>query len=189
MEDVLQPNGAGLYIATTPVPDEATAYARGSIAGMLRNEYDLTRVTLRTPFAVQGEDCDLDYFVVMYDGSIVGTYRVFPLDDSHYTGIYAEDSNMATALNALADTTNYLSPAKIGVGEYEDLYAVTPTSEHTVLSDYAGRVTPVKAARVAASTMTVAAETVSVVDASENIGFIDSVSDTRSMTDYIRNWE
>ena len=45
-------DGEGIYIATTPVPAGATTHARGAIAGLLRNERDLSRVTLGTPFAV-----------------------------------------------------------------------------------------------------------------------------------------
>lgn len=166
----------GIYIATTPVPVGATSHARASIAGVLCNERDLSRVTLGTPFTVQGYDCDLYYFPVMYDGSVVGTYRVFALDDGRYTGIYAEDPDMAAALNALADTTGRLSPARIVVGQYEDLYAVTPSSVYTVLPDYADRVTPVASVRAASAAVAASAETVSVVDVSENIGFVDNVS-------------
>lgn len=168
----------GIYIATMPVPAGATAHARSSIAGLLCNKHNLNRITLGTPFTLQGCDCDLYYFPVMYEGSIVGMYRVFTLSDGSYTGIYAEDPNMVAALNALANTTSRLSPAQIVVGQYEDLYAVTPTSVYTVLPDYAGRVTPAISVRTTMDTVVMATEPVSVVDVSESIGFVDNVGDT-----------
>ncbi|MBP3389494.1 MAG: C10 family peptidase [Clostridia bacterium] len=83
---------------------------------------------------------------------------------------------MAAALNALANTTSQLSPARIVVGQYEDLYAVTPSSVHTVLPDYAGRATSAASVRAAATPATAAVETIAVVDASEGISFVDNVS-------------
>lgn len=174
--DILQPNSAGLYIATTPVPAGATAYARETIAGVLCSEYNLDRLILGTPFAVQGHDCDLYYFPVMYDNTIVGTYRVFLLNTGQYTGIYAEDPTMAATLNALTSSTTPLSPACIVTGQYEDLYAVTATKIHTVLSDYAGRITPARSIRGAASTLA-STQTNITVNISEGIGFVNNVRD------------
>lgn len=172
----------GIYVATEPVPVAAVTYAQGSIAGILRENYDLSLVSLGAPFTVKGHDCDLYYFIVFLSGNPVGTYRVFEHSSGVYTGIYAEDPEFLNAIAALEQQSTVDAPAKIIVGTYTDIYAVVGSRISTIVADYADRVTPTSIVSAAAqrSGSSKTGTEQKVVNIKEDIGFVLPSSANRS---------
>lgn len=130
----------GIYVSTLPVPAEAVTYAKESIGPMIYDFYSEGTVTVGQPFTVKGHDCDLYYFLVFSGNSLVGYYRVFETEEG-YTGIFSEDTEFIMGFEKLKGMTSPSSPAKIQVGDYEDIYAVTLTKVVSVCDDPMGNAT------------------------------------------------
>lgn len=133
----------GLFIITEEVPAEAIKYMREHIAGICNGLYPLDMVTVGEPFVVKGHDTDLYYFLIYSNGELVTSYRVFQIENGGYSGILDESElpQFLDGFKELMDITTSRSPAKIVVGEYEDMYAVAGDKILTILEDYAGRIT------------------------------------------------
>lgn len=167
-----QAGTAGLYLETAPVPAAAVIYAQNSIGGMLRHSYDLSEITVGTPFVLEGHDCDLYYFLVYHRNVLVGTYRVYEPESGVYTGIYEEDSDWTGNLTQLAARTSPAAPARLVVGSYEDVYAVVSHTAYTVGTDYQDRTTATSAVLTAAA----AADAAVTVNAAVGIDFVTPTS-------------
>ena len=134
-------NSEGIYISSETVPDEVYTYAEENIGWILRDLYPLNTLSVGQPFAIDSHTDELYYFLVYSDGDLVGFYRVFTDEDGKYSGIFSEEIEIVEGFKELENTTNTDNPAKIMVGKYEDIYAVTQNKVSTILSDYQGRST------------------------------------------------
>ena len=71
----------------------------------------------------------------------MGHYRVFTNEEGEYKGIFSENTEIIEGFNKLSSQTSPETPAKIVVGDYEDIYAVTTVGNFSLLDDPEGRKT------------------------------------------------
>lgn len=130
---------SGFYILSDAVPEEAIEHTRDNIGSMINDLFPLKNVKIGTPFKLTGSN--LYYFIIYCEEEIVGTYRVFERENGSYSGIFNENDEFILGLEKIKELTSLTKPAKIMIGEYEDIFAIIGTEIHTVLKDYAGNVT------------------------------------------------
>lgn len=133
----------GPYIITKPVPNEAVQHTRKTIGNLLADLYSLDSVSIGKPFTVEGHSVDLYYFLVYNEKKLVGNYRVFLKNDGNYSGIFSESPEWLNEIEYLQTETSENNPAKIVVGDYEDVYAITSNSIIPIIEDPYGNTTNV----------------------------------------------
>lgn len=108
----------GVYLSTTPIPEDAINYAinnvfRYLLARSQEDNFDLNSITMGTPFAMGKEnasDGDIYYFPIFSNNQILYTFRVYMVEDG-YTGILSP--YMAEPLNNYIHATTKSSPLYI----------------------------------------------------------------------------
>lgn len=138
-EEVL--NEDSMYIYSKEVPNEVITYTQSNIGEVLQATYSTNTYTVGTPFTLEGHSGDLYYFMVYDDDKIIGFYRVYEDETGKYAGIYSENELFINNIADLYTTSD--APARIVVGDYEDIYAVVNNKVNTLLPDYEGRSTEI----------------------------------------------
>lgn len=118
------------YIASVDCPDAYFEYAEANISKFilsLNAGLDTTKISVGTPFAFADNEPDVFYFPVMYNGTIVYLFRVYPNGESYsaaITDFLAEDIESLAHLTSV-DAPMYLNCvankiiATIGGNSYE----------------------------------------------------------------------
>lgn len=158
----------GLFLLSSDVPEEAVEYTENTIGGMIHDIYDVNSITVGKPFVVEGHSCDLYYFLVYNNGKVVGVYRVFNTENG-YTGIFSENPELVENLEKLKKLTTDRNPARIVVGDYEDIYAIMSNGQVVqILTDPMGRATEIGNTDIMASSMSLS---LSVINATDSVEF------------------
>lgn len=171
-------NVTDIYVLTDPVPSEVYSHVQTSIAGMISDLYDLSKVKVGTPFKVYGSSYDLYYFVIYYNDKAVGTYRVFETENG-FTGIFTENAEFIDELRNIPLLSRN-SPVKITAGNNDDLYAVVDSKIYSIYSDPEGKVTPSSELLKKANE----GRSASIVNIAESISFILPEMNTRTNPTY-----
>lgn len=103
-------NDSGCFIASVDCPEEYITYVKNNISTFIlsmNESFDITQVSIGTPFTFSNSGTDVFYFPVIYKENIKYLFRVY-LDRTSYTGVISDF--LADEINALAPLTSYETP-------------------------------------------------------------------------------